>query len=148
MSFHRSRTRRLGVLATSAAAAVGASLLMVSPAHASTADPILTGATSGSSGGCQWSAYVAWTRSTQVFTGTVTVRDTKAFDGCRKRVHVRFQMPDGYVVGSTSVDAPTACATLDPTCPSTVQKNFAVNFAMPQPIPQFVSDINVSVGDR
>jgi hypothetical protein len=130
----RSLTRQTGSVLVALALTLGLAV-GVSPAQATVDDAALFDnlPTTGLYAGCVTSGSARWDRAQNLLTLNGSAHSSAPFDSCRVRLNVTFYAQDDegeLNIASKTVDINTACAVLDPTCPSTQP----LNVVIPQPI--------------
>jgi hypothetical protein len=85
-------------------------------------------------GACTASGSALWNRNSNLLSLNGSVHSSAPFNGCRDALHVRYHARDSgldYLLSDTVVAFPTACAVLDPSCPSTQPLNVVLPNAVP-----------------
>jgi hypothetical protein len=80
-------------------------------------------------GSCTASGSALWNRSSNFVSLNGSAHSSAPFNACRAALHVRYYARDSgndYLMADTVRAFPTACAVLDPTCPSTQPLNLVV----------------------
>jgi hypothetical protein len=130
--------------------AVGLTTLVApSTASAAVGDAALTGTqVSEYEAPCSFSTNVTWQRQSGRLNGYVRVENHLLFAACRKNLVVRLIDDENFEVETRAITVPTACSTLDWTCPSHHDLPIDEVLQVHRRLKPFIDRIEVAVVDR